>query len=132
VTCAACTFVLTNRSSGTTATIGDVDINGGAELHLGPSTSGTYNNLLIYQDRRAQSSSSTVNRINGNSNSLMTGAMYFPNQQLDINGTAGLHFSCAQFVARNVNFSGNGSITNTCPGGYGPNGIAGKHVRLVA
>jgi hypothetical protein len=132
ITCAECTFVLTNRSSSSTATIGDIDINGGAELHLGASTSGTYNNILIYQDRRAPSGTSTVNRINGNSSSLMSGALYFPNQLLDINGTAGLNFSCAQFVARIVNFSGNGSITNTCAAGYGTNSIMGRHVRLVA
>jgi len=62
----------------------------------------------------------------------MSGAFYFPNQQLQINGTAGLDFTCAQFVGRTVDFSGNGSINNTCPGGYGDDSIMGKHVRLVA
>jgi hypothetical protein len=133
VTCNGCTFVLTNSNSGTSGVqIGNVNINGGAELHLTPPTTGTFANILMYQDRRASSGSSQTNQINGNSNSLMTGALYFPTRILDINGTSGLNFSCAQFVARNVNFSGNGSITNTCPGGYGPNGIPGKHVRLVA
>ncbi|HYC65276.1 MAG TPA: hypothetical protein VEC14_11145, partial [Reyranellaceae bacterium] len=62
---------------------------------------------------------------------LMEGAFYFPSQQLQINGTAGLNFNCAQFVARNVEFAGNGSITNTCSD-YGNGSIMGKHVRLVA
>lgn len=96
-----------------------------------PST-GTYEDILFYQDRRAPSGSSQVNRINGNSDSLLTGAFYFPTQQLQINGTAGLDFNCAQFVARTVEFAGNGAITNTCPGGYGDAAIMGKHVRLVA
>lgn len=132
VTCNSCTFILTNSDSSPTATIGSVTMNGGAELHLTASTSGTYEDILIYQDRRAPSSSSTINKINGNSASLMSGAFYFPNQQMQINGTAGLDFNCAQFVARTVDFSGNGSINNTCTGGYGDDSIMGKHVRLVA
>jgi hypothetical protein len=107
-------------------------MNGGAEIDMSAPTSGTYEDILIYQDRRASSTSSTVNKVNGNSDSLMSGAFYFPNQQLQINGTAGLNFNCAQFVARTVDFSGNGSINNTCTGGYGDDSIMGKHVRLVA
>jgi hypothetical protein len=133
VTCAHCTFVLTNRNSGTSGVqIGNVDIQGGAQLNLGAPTSGTYDNILFYQDRRAPAGSSATNKINGNSSSVMSGAFYFPTRTLDINGTANLTFTCAQFVARTVNFSGNGSITNTCTGGYGDDTITGNHVRLVA
>ena len=132
LTCNGCTIILTNSSTSSTATIGDVDINAGAQINMTAPTSGTFEDILFYQDRRAPSGSSTVNKINGNSSSTFSGAMYFPNQQLQVNGTAGLNFSCAQFVARRVEFSGNGSITNSCPGGYGNGSIMGKHVRLVA
>jgi Flp pilus assembly protein TadG len=133
VTCAHCTFILTNRNSGTSGIqIGNVTINGGAQLNLGAPTSGTYDNILFYQDRRASSGSSATNQINGNSASVMSGAFYFPTRTLDINGTSNLTFNCGQFVARTVNFSGNGSITNTCTGGYGDETITGQHVRLVA
>jgi Flp pilus assembly protein TadG len=133
VTCVHCTFILTNHNSGTSGIqIGNVNINGGAQLNLGASTSGNYDNILFYQDRRAQSGTSQTNQINGNSSSTMSGAFYFPTRTLDINGTSNLSFSCAQFVARTVNFSGNGSITNTCTGGYGDDTITGNHVRLVA
>ena len=132
VTCNSCTFILTNSDSSPTATIGSVTMNGGAEMHLTASTSGTYKDILIYQDRRASSSSSTINKINGNANTLMSGAFYFPNQQIQLNGTSGLDFTCAKFVGRTVDFSGNGSINNSCPGGYGSGSIMGKHVRLVA
>jgi hypothetical protein len=132
VSCNSCTFVLTNSSSGSTAAIGSVDINGGAEVKLSAPTSGTYNGILFYQDRRATSGNGKVNKINGNSSSVLSGAFYFPNQQLQVNGTSNLNFNCAQFVAYIVEFSGNGSITNTCTGGYGTNKIMGKHVRLVA
>lgn len=132
VRCAGCTFVLTNSSSGSSPPIGNVNINGGAELTLAAPTTGNFHDILFYQDRRAASGSSQRNQINGNSNSLMTGAMYFPTRELDINGDAGLHFNCGQFVSLTMNFSGNGGITNTCTGGYGKDEITGLHVRLVA
>jgi Flp pilus assembly protein TadG len=131
VNCTNCTIVLTN-SDGGTPTIGTVDINGGAEMKMSAPNSGTFDGILFYQDRRAPESTTTVHTINGNSNSLMEGAFYFPNQQIQINGTAGLNFNCAQFVAYVVEFAGNGSINNTCPGGYGDGEIMGRHVRLVA
>jgi hypothetical protein len=132
VTCNSCTFVLTNSDPSSTAAIGSVTINGGAHVELAPPTSGTYKNLLIYQDRRATWTSGSVNKINGDASSILKGAFYFPSQQLQINGSAGLDFGCAQLVARRVEFSGDGSITNSCPGGYGGGSIMGKHVRLVA
>jgi Flp pilus assembly protein TadG len=131
ISCTHCTVILTN-SDGGTPTIGSADINGGAEIKMSAPDSGTYEGILFYQDRRAPESTTIVNKINGNSDSLMEGAFYFPKQQLQINGTAGLNFKCAQFVSYVVEFSGNGSVNNTCPGGYGDNEIMGRHVRLVA
>lgn len=131
ISCTECTIILTNSDSGT-PTIGGADINGGAQINMSSPTTGTYDGILFYQDRRAPESTTIVNKINGNSNSLLTGAFYFPNQQLQINGTAGLNFTCAQFVSYIIEFSGNGSINNTCTGGYGDNEIMGRHVRLVA
>jgi len=131
VSCTGCTIILTNSDSGS-APIGTVDIAGGAQINMSAPSTGTYDGILFYQDRRATVSDTIVNKINGNSSSLMEGAFYFPNQQLQINGTAGLDFTCAQFVSYVVEFAGNGSLNNTCPGGYGDNEIMGRHVRLVA
>jgi len=131
VSCTGCTIIFTNSTSGSTATIGGItNINGGAQLNMTAPTAGTYNGILFYQDRRA--AAGTTNSVNGNSSSLLSGACYFPNQILDINGTSNLTFTCAQFVSLRVSFSGNGSINNTCSAGYGPNAITGNHVRLVA
>lgn len=132
VRCTSCTIILTNSSGGSPVTIGTVDINGGAEIDMSAPTSGPYEDMLFYQDARASSRPNDVNKINGNSDSLLSGAFYFPSQQLQINGTAGLNFTCAQFVSRTVEFAGNGSITNTCAAGYGDGAIMGKHVRLVS
>lgn len=135
VTCHGCTFVLTNSdTSATSPTIGDVDFNAQAHIDLSApdDASNPYDGIVIYQDRRAPSGSSYVNKINGNATSVIEGAFYFPKQQLQINGGAGLDFKCGQFVAYIVEFSGNSDINNTCTGGYGDGAIMGKHVRLVA
>jgi hypothetical protein len=51
---------------------------------------------------------------------------------MQVNGTAGLNFECAHFVARTVEFSGNGSITNNCDDPPEDERIMGRHVRLVS
>lgn len=131
ISCNGCTIVFTNSSSSPTATIGYIqNINATAQLNMTAPTSGNFSGILFYQDRRA--TAGTVNSVNGNSSTTFSGAMYFPNQQLDINGTSNLNFTCAQFVARDVSFSGNGSVNNTCTAGYGNTNIMGRHVRLVA
>jgi hypothetical protein len=131
ISCTGCTIILTNSDSAMTPTIGSVDIKGGAEIKMTAPSAGTFDGILFYQDRRAPKDA-TVNKINGNSDSLLGGAFYFPNQQLQINGTAGLNITCGQFVSYIVEFAGDGSINNTCAAGYGDNEIMGRHVRLVA
>ncbi len=132
ISCTGCTIVLTNSDSATSPVIGNVNINGGAHVVMSAPDSGTFDGILFYQDRRATTSETTVNTINGDATSVLGGAFYFPNQQLQINGTAGLDITCGQFVSYVIEFAGNGSINNTCGPGYGDNEIMGKHVRLVA
>ena len=140
VTCSGCTFILTNRSTASSPTIGNVNINGGATLNLSsPGTSATgvaatYEGILMYQDRRANYSTNANNTdlINGNASSTFQGAFYFPNQQMTFNGTAGMTTTCMQLVARDVSYSGNMSISNSCPADSGAHAFDGKKVRLVA
>ena len=140
VTCAGCTFVLTNRSTATSPTIGNVNINGNATVNLtSPGTSATgvaatYEGILMYQDRRATYTTNANNTdlINGNASSTFQGAFYFPNQQMTFNGTAGMTTTCMQLVARDVTYSGNMSISNSCPADSGAHAFDGKKVRLVA
>jgi Putative Flp pilus-assembly TadE/G-like len=136
ISCTGCTIILTNSDSGSSPNIGIADINGGARINMSAPDTGAYDGILFYQDRRANQSTTIVNKINGNSLSLMQGAFYFPNQQLQINGNAGLNFQCAQFVSYVVEFSGNGSINNTndstCDDSTDEDTIMGQHVRLVA
>ena len=135
LTCTNCTFVLTSRNAATNPnSIGNADFNGGAELDLTASNSGPYSGLVVYQDRRAVNGTSAnqQSKINGNSDSFFQGAFYFPNQQVQFNGTAGMSTNCLQLVARNVTYSGNLNISNTCPANSGASSFTGRKVRLVA
>lgn len=137
VTCLGCTFILTNRSTSSTPTIGTADLNGGAKWNItAPGTAATgdalyYKGILMYQDRRAQDASNITDKINGNSSSHFQGAFYFPKQQVTYNGTAGMSTVCMQLVARRVTYSGNMSISNSCPSDSGASDFTGKQVRLV-
>lgn len=133
VSCTGCAFILTNRSTSNTATIGSVSINGGATVNLTDSTSGTYANMLFYQDRRAQlaNGNGQSNLINGNSSSSYQGAFYFPSTAVTFNGTSGMTTNCVQLVAWQVTFTGNTTINNVCPGGPPP-GFNATVIKLVA
>ena len=137
VSCNGCTFVLSSRTADTNpSSIGNVHINGGAELDLvapDENSGSVYEGIIMYQDRRAVSGNNAnqQNFLNGNSESSFVGAFYFPNQTTTFNGTAGMTTTCMQLVAYTVNFSGNMNIDNSCPGGFGQPGFEGKQVRLV-
>ncbi len=135
VSCNGCTFVLSSRTAGTDpSSIGNADINGGATLNLTASKTGTYAGLIVYQDRRAVNGTDAnhSSKINGNSSSFFQGAFYFPNQQVTFNGTAGMSTACMKLVARQVLYSGNMHISNSCPSDSGVLDFTGKKVRLVS
>ena len=54
-----------------------------ATVNLTAPTSGTYKGVLLYGDRTG---TFTSNKINGTASSTMTGAMYFPSQEVDMLG----------------------------------------------
>jgi Flp pilus assembly protein TadG len=111
--CDGCTFVLTSTTPNNANSFATMDINGGAEVYLKSSTSGTYTGITIYRDSRASASNQCC-QINGNSNSVLSGAFYFPKDTLTFNGTSGMTLNCFQMVALRLAFSGNAAITNTC------------------
>jgi Flp pilus assembly protein TadG len=130
--CSGCTIILTNVAN--PALTGNISLTGGTVDLAGP-TSGTYQGVAIYQDRRATDDGSTsANKINGNSSSGVVGAIYTPNRSLLYNGGGGLAARCVQVIAKRVTFSGNSNIklSSECgtkvPGTIG----GGMVVRLVA
>lgn len=137
LSCTGCTIVLTN-SNPTSTTIGQFKVNAGSNTNLTAPTGGRFQGIAIFQDRRAQDSNQT-NKINGNSGSIIQGALYFPSQELDYNGSGTTNAICTMFLARRLNFSGNSTTTNKfrrladCAAfGLGTAGGTFRIVRLVA
>lgn len=133
LSCTGCTIILMNSSGGS---VGTVDLQGGTINMTAPSTgctlgaSGCTDGMLFYQSRNAAADNSI--RINGNSGSVLEGALYFPKADITFNGDSGMSANCLQIVAKDVTFTGNSSITNTCPSGGASHSFDGKKVRLVA
>ena len=123
------TIILTSSTASTSgSSVATLNLGAGSTLNLTATTSGTYGGILFYQDRRA---SGYVNGAGGNSSSTFQGAFYFPSEELDFNGTAGINTNCVQIVASTIQFIGNASITNVCPAGSGAAAFTGTVVRLV-
>jgi hypothetical protein len=130
VTGTSVAFILTSsNATSNPSSVATLGMNGGAYFNLGPQTSGTYANVLFYQDRRAPLGR-TIS-FNGNSSSEVQGALYFPRTNLQFNGTTGMITRCIQLVARRLEFSGNGSVINQCDEGTANRGFQGQFVRLV-
>ena len=132
--CNGCTIILT--TSGTDMSkIGSVTIEGGELDLIAPSTgctlgtAGCYDGIMIYQDRRADDLNNV--KINGNNQSKLEGAFYFPRSNLTFNGTAGMDTNCMQIVSKRVTFTGNSAVNNTCPPASKASAFKGKRIRLV-
>lgn len=104
------TIVLTGSSSD----YASVDINGGAVVDLSAPTSGDYAGVVFYQDRDAPAGSD--NKFNGGSTMEITGAMYFPSQDVKFNGGNSVGGGCTHIIASTVAFSGNSTLGNNCTG----------------
>ncbi len=133
--CAACTIVITNTSTASNATIGSFTSNAQATNNITAPTTGTYAGIAVYQDRRA---TGNTDKINGGSSNIISGAVYFPKDTLQINGTGTASSLCAMWVANNITFLGNSSISisspndTACSGKEAGTNAAVKMVRLVA
>ncbi|WP_292386162.1 pilus assembly protein TadG-related protein [Mesorhizobium sp.] len=88
-----------------------VSMNGNATVTLSAPTSGTYSGVLFYGDRTGSSASSTFN---GTASSLLTGAIYFPKQQVNYLGNFSGSGGCTQVVADTIQWSGSTTIKQNC------------------
>lgn len=111
------TIVLTSETSPSTNTM---FVNGGAELHLTAPTTGDFAGVLFYQDRNITWPSDPNSTINGNANSELIGAIYFPTSGLTINGTSGsvdgATAGCLQIIADTLFFAGDATVGSNCDG----------------
>ena len=90
-----------------------LSFNGNATLNLSAPTSGTYAGLLFYGDR---TQAFATNTINGNSYSQLTGAIYFPSQQVKFLGNFGGANGCLQVVADQIYYTGSATFSSNCTG----------------
>lgn len=129
-----CTVVLTNQSQAANAPIGTWSSNAQASNNITAPMTGPFAGIAVYQDRR---STGNTDLINGGSGNAVQGAVYFPKDTLQINGTGTAISLCAMWVANNISFLGNSSIAISSPddtvcSGKEPGGAAMHIVRLVA
>lgn len=126
ITGAGVTFIFTGTSPNN---VGGIDFSGNGTLTLTAPTSGAYGGVAFYQS--ANAGTSNVNKINGTSNFNITGAVYFPKQEVEFQGnntTGG--GGCTQIVADKVTFTGNSTLGYSCEG-TGVRPINAARVALV-
>lgn len=88
--------------------------------------------ILIFEDRNS-SPPSPGHQLNGNSNSLIEGLMYFPNGTLTVNGTANVTAQCLQISAYKIKILGNAKLETLCPLESATSvGSSTSSIRLVA
>jgi Flp pilus assembly protein TadG len=92
-----------------------VAMNGAATVNLSAPTSGTYAGLLFMGDRNGSNVSETLN---GTAGSAMTGAIYFPKQNVNYIGNFAGANGCTQVVADTVTWNGHTHLAANCTG-YG-------------
>jgi hypothetical protein len=99
------TFYLTNGAT--------VQFNGNAHMNFSAPTSGTYSGMLFFGDRTMANANQTFN---GDSTSRLTGALYFPSQQVTLLGNYTGANGCMQVVSDTIDVSGSTTLNGTCPG----------------
>ncbi len=103
------TIVLTQNTSG----YATVSMGNGAAVTLSAPASGSTSGILFFSDRNAPNSG--VNSFGGGASVLLTGALYFPTQQVTISNGAGAA-ACTQLIAWHIQFSGGAAaaFNNNC------------------
>ncbi|MGZ8363574.1 MAG: pilus assembly protein TadG-related protein [Caulobacteraceae bacterium] len=121
ITGSGVTIFMTNGAS--------VAINGNAEMNISAPSTGSYAGVLWFGSR-TNTSGGTVT-INGNASSRMTGAIYFPKQEVDYIGNFSGTNGCTQVVADKVSWSGNVTFKADCSSAGMPAISVGSVVKLA-
>ena len=111
-------FTATNGAGapGNPNDIGGLKIVGGTTADLKAPISGDWQGILFYQDQNAPCCQGSVlikNEILGGSETILQGAMYFPNQEVVYSGGSDTADSCFMLVANKVTFTGLSTISAT-------------------
>lgn len=114
------TFIFTGSGSN----YANMHFSGSSQMEFSAPDSGDYKGVLFYQDRESPSfvggsQNLYKNQIAGSTQLVLTGAMYFPAQELSFEGSAQLQSgdNCLQVIARKITFIGNSQIqSDLCTG----------------
>lgn len=126
ITGSGVTIILTSSTGQNYAT---VSISGGSTVNITAPTAGPIPGLAFFQDRNAPASGS--DSFSGGSTQNITGAIYFPNQNLNFSGgteTGGA--TCTQLIALTFTFTGNSNFNSNCVS-TGVTGIGNSLVHLA-
>ena len=115
-----------------------IEMNGSADVNLTASTSstpGVPSNLagvLIFEDVSTAGTTVRTSTINGNARLHLGGAIYLPQQHMQINGNSEPTTECLLLVSKTMDVSGSTEIENSCPADHDyPGDVGAKVVRLV-
>ena len=109
---------------------GSVSMNGNSSIDLTAPTSGPYANIVLIQAAHADVGNN--NTINGDNNTLLDGAVYFPSGDLTLTGSSTQSFQCAMMVGYTVEFTGNATVQNDTSACDADMTVTHKRVRLIA
>lgn len=116
VSCRACSIILTSDDAeAEPKSIGNVQIDKHATVQLIAPSQGPDAGLLLYQDRHAATDSNgPENTIGGNGFSKFAGLIYFPSQDIRIDGEFGPDVNCARFIGDRLVLEGRLYIGTNC------------------
>jgi hypothetical protein len=105
-------------------------LNGSATLDLSPPTTGPYSGLTFFGSR---SGSALAHQVNGNSGSIVEGAVYFPSAHIEFSGNSKTSGGggCTQVIGFTIELTGNSSLRSTCAASGTRDVLANRFVRLV-
>ncbi len=122
----------------TGSTPGSISMSGNSTMDLTAPTSGNCNaygtcayvNMLLIQAPGALVGNN--NTINGDNQTALDGAIYFPRGDLTFTGSSAGATQCAMVVAYTVEFSGNANVQNDVSNCDADTRVRGRKVRLIA
>ncbi len=108
---------------------GNLRMAGNASLDLTAPITGPYANMVLIQSPNADVGND--NTINGDNNTAIDGAIYFPNGDLTFSGSSAGATQCAMIVGWTLTFTGDADIQNDTSSCEADTQVAGRKVRLI-
>lgn len=89
----------------------DTHFNGNAEIDLRAPTSGTYSGILFFGARESEG---VEHSFNGTADSALTGALYFPSDDVEYAGNFTGDNGCTQVIGQTISWIGNATVEVDC------------------